>query len=158
MTRTLIIPAAVVAISLYVAGCSHTQDQAPRQSQKDQLVGLWERQWEFGPVVYQRELKADGSAVFREFRKPDPSDPKPAGPTAYHNYYKVALPLSSEHKGTWAVQDGVVRYQIELPQGQPLEMLYRVVKLGGAEFVEAADGVSGATEAKYLRKTVAHAS
>jgi hypothetical protein len=153
MTRTSIIAAAVLAISLYVSGCSHTQDPAPQQSQKDQLVGLWERQWEFGPVIYQRELKADGSAVFREFRKADASDPKPAAATAYHNYYKVFLPLSSEHKGTWTFQDGVVRYQIQLPQGQPLEMVYRVVKLGGAEFVEAADGVGGATETKYLRKT-----
>jgi hypothetical protein len=152
MIRTSIILGSVLAISLHIAGCSRTESAPPGQSQKDQLVGLWERQWEFGPVIYQRELKADGSAVFREFRKPDSPDAKPPGTTAYHNYYKVALPLASEHKGTWSVHDGVVHYQVQLPQGQPLEMLYRVVKLGGSELVEAADGVGGATEAKYQRK------
>lgn len=160
MTRTSTILLATLAISLHLAGCNRTQTPPPPQpSQKDQLVGTWERQWEFGPVVYQRELKADGSAIFREYRKVDQTDtrpsgdPKPSGPAAYHNYYKMALPLAKEYKCTWAVQDGVVRYQIQMPQGQPLEMVYRVVKLGNSEFVEAADGVGGATEAKYQRKT-----
>jgi hypothetical protein len=153
MNRASIILGAVFALSLYVTGCSHTEPSSPQQSQKDQLVGLWERQWEFGPVIYQRELKADGSAIFREFRKEDSPGAKPPAQTAYHSYYKVNLPLAKEHKGTWTVQDGVVRYQVQLPQGQPLEMLYRVVKLGGSELVEAADGVGGATEAKYQRKT-----
>ena len=147
----------VLAVTLCTAGCGRTQAPPPaQQSQKDQLVGTWERQWEFGPVIYQRELKADGSAVFREFRKPDTSAASvagPAGPTAYHSYYKLALPLATERKGTWTVQDGVIRYQVQLSDGQPLGMVCRVVKLGGTELVEASDGVGGATEAKYQRKS-----
>jgi len=152
--KTATILGAALAISLSVSGCSSKQPPLPQeQSQKDQLVGTWERQWEFGPVIYQRELKADGSAIFREFRKPESPDATVTGPTAYHSYYKVALPLAGEYTGTWAVQDGMVRYHVDLPQGQSLELVYRVVKLGGSGLVEAADGIAGAAEAKYQRKT-----
>lgn len=154
MIRRSIILGAALAISLHMAGCSRTQaPPPPQQSQKDQLVGLWERQWEFGPVIYQRELKADGSAIFREFRKPESPGARSGEATAYHSYYKMALPLAKDYKGTWTVQDGVVRYHVQLPKGQPLEMVYRVIKLGGSELVESADGVSRATEVKYIRKT-----
>jgi hypothetical protein len=156
MMRTSIILAAALAISLNMAGCGRTQAPPPPQpSQKDQLVGTWERQWEFGPVIYQRELKSDGSATFREFRKPESPEAKIPATTVKpvrHSYYKVDLPCDKERPGTWAVQDGVVRYQVQLPQGQPLEMVCRVVKLGGSELVEAADGIAGTTEAKYQRK------
>jgi len=39
-----------------------------------------------------------------------------------------------------------------LSPGQVLEMVYRVVSVGGSELVEASDGIAGASQAKYQRK------
>jgi hypothetical protein len=167
MIRPIITAGLALTLLLHLASCSKTQQTPPSQqkSQKDQLVGLWERQWEYGPVIYQRELQADGSAIFREFRKPSSSDTKSAnsqpdsqpvaktdGAMAYHNYYKTALVLTQERKGTWAIQDGIVCYKVQLSPGQVLEIPCRAVRVSGSELVEASDGVAGASQVKYQRK------
>jgi hypothetical protein len=143
-------------------GCSKKGSDPPPEDKdaqlRTQLVGDWVRQWELGPVVYQRALKGDGSLVMREFRAaPGTGTSAPTGnptrsrETAYHRHYKVHLPLYQELTGTWSARGGSVTYCVLLPNGDPLLMSYKIERLTATELVESTTGLEGKTQITYQR-------
>jgi len=154
--------------ALMACGCGNDQPPQPTAKDKDaavktQLLGMWERQSELGPVGYQRQFKAGGALVMREFRQPASTSAAStsasanpagkAGPTMYHSQYKVDLPLDKEIKGTWTVEGGKLIRTVQLSNGDTIRILSRIDPLVATEFVEISDGVDGPVKAKYQRES-----
>ncbi len=151
----------LVLIVACACGCSRedVKPQAPTDKDKQlrtQLAGEWERQWELGPVIYYRQLKDDGTVIMREYRSTT-SGPAATSQRAgnaskrFHRTYRVFLPLQRELSGTWSVQNGNVCYNVALPNGDPLRMLYRIDRISASEFTESTSGLDGRTEAMFTR-------
>ena len=161
--QKLTIAMSLVCAALMACGCDNNQPPQPTAKDKDaavrtQLLGLWERQSELGPVGYQREFKADGTLVMREFRKAastsaSTSPAGKAGPTMYHRQYKVDLPLYRESLGTWTVEGDKLIMTARLSNGDTIRILSRIDHLAATEFVEVSDGVDGPVKAKYERES-----
>ncbi|MFB3893946.1 MAG: hypothetical protein ACE15C_18205 [Phycisphaerae bacterium] len=151
----------VTLIAACACGCGRDdpKPQAPVDQDKllrTQLAGEWERQWELGPVVYYRLLKDDGTVIMREYRSTTSAPAatsRPAGNAQgrYHRAYRVFLPLQRELSGTWSVQDGNVCYNVSLPNGDPLRLLYRIDRISASEFTESTSGLDGRIEARFTR-------
>ena len=171
--QKLTIALSVACAALMACGCGNDQPPQPTAKDKDaavktQLLGMWERQSELGSVGYQREFKADGTLVMREFRQAastsvaSTSAPSTsasanpagkAGPTMYHSQYKVDLPLDKEIKGTWTVEGGKLIRTVQLSNGDTIRILSRIDRLAATEFVEVSDGVDGPVKVKYQRES-----
>jgi hypothetical protein len=158
----------VACAALMACGCGNDQPPQPTAKDKDaavktQLLGMWERQSELGPVGYQRQFKAGGALVMREFRQPASTSAAStsasanpagkAGPTMYHSQYKVDLPLDKEIKGTWTVEGGKLIRTVQLSNGDTIRILSRIDPLVATEFVEISDGVDGPVKVKYQRES-----
>ena len=166
--QKLIIALSLACAAIMACGCGNDQPPQPTAKDKDaavktQLLGMWERQSELGPVGYQREFKADGALVMREFRQAastsvastsaSANPAGKAGPTMYHSQYKVDLPLDKEIKGTWTVEGGKLIRTVQLSNGDTIRILSRIDRLAATEFVEISDGVDGPVKAKYQRES-----
>jgi len=176
--QKLTIALSLACAALMACGCGNDQPPQPTAKDKDaavktQLMGMWERQSELGPVGYQRDFKAGGALVMREFRQPAPTSPAPtspaptsaaptsastnpagkAGPTMYHSQYKVDLPLYRENPGTWTVEGDKLIMTARLSNGDTIRILSRIDRLAATEFVEVSDGVDGPVKAKYQRES-----
>ena len=162
--KTLVALVIACAFALVAPGC---QEMAPPQqtaADKDrflraQLVGRWDRPWDFGPVVYERVLGADGSLVMREMRRAPASATMPANPggpgpssSTDHPKYPGQYTVAQQLSGTWRVDDGRVVYQVTLASGDQLTMQYDVERITANELVESSTGVDGKSELRFHRK------
>ena len=129
---------------------------------RSQLVGRWQRAWDFGPVVYERVLAADGSLVMREKRRTDPpatgtsasTAPRPvARAEQEHPKYPGEYTVAEELSGTWSVKDRQVTYRVVLPNGDPLTMRYAIERVTATELVETSSGLSGKSEFRFRRRS-----
>ena len=146
-----------------VLGCDKKAPTPATAAEKDsalraQLVGLWERPWDFGPVGYVRELKADGSLVMHELRDPNsPSGTAASAPaekplTMDHPLYKVKLRTIRRETGSWAVENGNLVCTIRLANGDPMRIVQKIEKVSSTELVLSASGMEGKEEAKFRRR------
>ncbi len=162
--RKLTIALSLACAAVMACGCGNNQPPQPTAKDKDaatktKLVGTWERQSELGPVGYQREFKADGTLVMREFRQKPTTSPSTstqpagnAGLTMYHRQYKLDLPLDKESEGTWTVEGKKLIRTATLSNGDTIRILTRIDSLAATVFVEVSDGVDGPVKLKYERK------
>lgn len=157
--KLILLPLAVTAI---LAGCRDETPAPPDQDVflRNQLIGLWTREWEFGPVIYERQLNLDGSLVVREYRAAQaaamPATSQPDVPTRMHRHYNVDLPMYQEFKGTWEVKDGQIQYLIHLPGGDIMRLKYQVARVSAFELLESTEGIEGKVESLYIRTRTAH--
>ena len=148
----------VTAVLVLLIGCPGCKDKSSSSQQsgdeylKMMLVGTWVREWEFGPVVYERVLNLDGTLVSREFRAVEGKAIDRMAPSRLHRFYNVNLPLCQEFTGTWEIKDGQICYQMKMADGPALKLLYKVGRVSATEFVESAAGVDDKTDAVYLRQ------
>jgi len=160
--QKLTITLSLACAAIMACGCGNSQAPKPTAKAKaaavkTRLIGTWERQSDLGPVGYQREFKADGTLVLREFRKkPKESDANQPGgeaaPTMYHRQYKIDLPLDRQSTGTWAVEGDKIIRTAKLSNGDTIRIVSRIGRLAATEFVEESDGIEGPVKIKYQRK------
>jgi hypothetical protein len=118
---------------------------------KTQLIGTWDRDWEYGQRVYERVLNADGTLICREFRAPEKGQVPAKGPTRLHRSYAVELSLFEEFTGTWSIKDGQIYYTIKLSEGSSMPMVYKIDHVSATEFIEGSVGVDAKNDARYVR-------
>lgn len=158
-------------IALFVAfatvaasGCSNDRSPQPADKDKDgalraQLMGVWERQSELGPMGYQWEFKADDVLVMREFRQWPSTSTSPKSPagkgggTMYHRQYKTDMRLFQETQGKWTIEGGKLIRTTKLSNGDTIRILSRIDRLTTTEFVEVSDGLDGPVKVRFQRQS-----
>jgi hypothetical protein len=118
--------------------------------QKSQLVGIWVRESDKDPVIYEKTFKDDGAVVIKEFRKTGDAPPARGVEVRFHRYFKN-LPLVEETHGTWDIRGGLIYYRLKMSNGTEMSQQYRVERLAASEFVQSSQGIDGKIEESYMR-------
>ena len=122
---------------------------------RSQLVGVWERAWDFGPVGYVYELNSDGSLFLHELRE---ANSVAAGAVIegamemYHPVYKVKLRTCRRETGSWTVENGNLVFVIDLASGDPMRQIQRIERASSLEMSLSTSGLDGKTETRFSRR------
>lgn len=134
-------------------GCGDDNSQSTGKDNdaylKVQLVGIWDREFDDAPAIYERIFKDDGTVVLKEFRK-TAGAPAKGAETRYHRLFNN-LPLCEQTAGTWDIREGQIYYNLALPNGSQMPQQYKVERITANEFVQSSQGVDVKIEESYMR-------
>jgi hypothetical protein len=143
------------ALAAMSAGCG--DDRSSQSSGQDndaylkvQLVGIWDREFDDVPAIYEKVFKDDGTVVLKEFRKTDDAAPPKTAESRFHRRFKN-LPLYEQTTGTWDIRDGQIYYKLALPNGTQMPQQYKIEHITANEFVQSSQGVDADMKESYTR-------